>query len=153
MKFAKVVNNTQQSTPIIFGILIILLGFQFIPMNIQTADAMSKKIVGYFPYWESRNIDSIDYSSLTEIIYFHIWPNSDGSLNTGAINTNDLKTIRDKTHEMGIKVTISVGGWGASDGFPPMSKDPTARANFVSNIADFVLKNNLDGVDINWETP
>ena len=131
-----------------------MAGFQFGPMNIQEVEAEpSKKIVGYFPYWESEKIDSIDYTKLTNIIYFHIWPSSDGSLDTSAININDLNTIRDRAHSMGVKVIISVGGWGASNGFPLMSQDPVARENFVSNITDFILTNNLDGVDINWETP
>ncbi|MDH3277625.1 MAG: glycoside hydrolase family 18 protein, partial [Nitrosopumilus sp.] len=145
-----------KTIPIIFGILIysILSGFQFLPLTILTADAEpSKRVVGYFSLWQDESLDSIDYSNLTEIIYFHIWPNSDGSLTTWDISLMDLHKIRDRGHVMGVTTSISVGGAGASDGFPPMSKDPTARANFVSNIADFVLKNNLDGVDINWETP
>jgi GH18 family chitinase len=146
---------TKKTMPIIFGLLILssISGFQFIPMTLQPADALSEKIVGYFPYWKSAHINSIEYYKITNIIYFHIWPNMDGSLNTDAININDLNTITERAHATGVKVTVAVGGWGASDGFPLMTQDPTARANFVSNITDFILTNNLDGVDINWETP
>ncbi|HUU48476.1 MAG TPA: glycoside hydrolase family 18 protein, partial [Nitrosopumilaceae archaeon] len=155
MKFRGYGINTKKITLMIFGfwILTSISGFQFIPMTIQTADAVSERIVGYFPYWKSADINSIDYSKLTEIIYFHIWPNSDGSLNTDAININDLNMITNAGHAIGVKVTVAVGGWGVSDGFPLMTQDPTARANFVSNITGFILTNNLDGVDINWETP
>jgi GH18 family chitinase len=136
------VNSVRKTVPIIFGILIL------------TAEAeASKRIVGYFPYWESGDMSSIDYSKLTDVIYFHIWPNADGTIDTSVVDTNQLHTIRDNSHAVGVKVLIAVGGWGASDGFPAMASDPTARANFVSNVLDYLIANDLDGVDIDWETP
>jgi len=150
------VNSVSKTVSIIFGILILtgISGFQFAPMTVQTAEAEpSKRIVGYFPWWESGDIDSIDYSKVTDIIYFHIWPNSDGSLDTTDINydINDLHTIRDRAHAAGVNVLISAGGWGVSDGFPAMVADPTARANFVTNIENFLTTHDLDGIDIDWE--
>ncbi len=148
--------RVKKTVPIIFGILILTSssGFQFGPLTVHTAEAMpSKRIVGYFPWWESGDIDSIDYTKLTDIIYFHIWPNSDGSLNTSAVNLSDLNTIRDRAHAAGVTISIAAGGWRVSDGFPPMAQDPIARANFVSNISNFISTNNLDGIDIDWETP
>ena len=62
-------NSVRKTVPIIFGILILTgtLGFQFAPMTVQTAEAeSSKRIIGYFPYWESGRYESaIDYSKLT----------------------------------------------------------------------------------------
>ena len=111
MKFRGYGINTKKITLMIFGfwILTSISGFQFIPMTIQTADAVSERIVGYFPYWKSADINSIDYSKLTEIIYFHIWPNYDGSLNKWDISMLDLHKIRDRAHVMGVAISISVG--------------------------------------------
>ncbi len=148
--------RVRNTVPIIFGILILTgsLGFQSSPLAAQTVEAEpSKRIVGYFPYWESGDTNSIDYTKLTDIIYFHIWPNADGSLDTSAVNTNDLNTIRNNAHSAGVNVLIAVGGWGVSNGFPAMAADNNARANFVANIANYIAANNLDGVDIDWETP
>ncbi|MDH3610623.1 MAG: glycosyl hydrolase family 18 protein [Nitrosopumilus sp.] len=147
--------SVRKTIPIIFGILILtsLSGFQFAPVIVQTAEAEpSKRIVGYFPHWESGDLDSIDYLQVTDIIYFHIWPNTDGTLDTSAVNLTDLQTIRNNIHAVGGNVLIAVGGWGVSDGFPAMVADPIARANFVSNISNYISTNNLDGVDIDWET-
>jgi PKD repeat protein len=101
------VYNVKKIVPIIFGILILTSssGFQFGPMSVQTAEAVpSKRIVGYFPWWESGDINSIDYSKVTDIIYFHIWPNADGSLDTTDINydISNLHTIRDRAHAAGL---------------------------------------------------
>jgi GH18 family chitinase len=148
------VNRVRKTVPIIFGILILTgtSGFQFAPMSVQSADAVfTKKIIGYFPEWENGDVGLIDYSKLTHIIYFHIWPNNDGSLDTSAVHFDDLDTIVTNAHDAEVKVMIAVGGWGVSNGFGQMSADDTARANFVNNIVQFINEHQLDGVDIDWE--
>ncbi|MFQ5440941.1 MAG: glycosyl hydrolase family 18 protein, partial [Nitrosopumilaceae archaeon] len=127
--------NTSKTMPLIFGILIIasVSVFQIGPLAILNADAEPpKRVVGYFSLWQDEDLDLIDYTNLTEIIYFHIWPHTDGSLITWDISTLDLNKIRDRAHAMGVRILISVGGAGASDGFPIMAEDPVARANFIS---------------------
>jgi len=148
------VNSVRKTVPIIFGILILTgtSGFQFTPMSVQSADAVfSKKIIGYFPEWENGDVDSIDYSKLTHIIYFHIWPNSDGSLDTSAVHFDDLNKIVSNAHEAKVKVMIAAGGWGVSTGFVSMAGDDIARGNFVNNIDLFLEEHSLDGIDIDWE--
>jgi GH18 family chitinase len=148
------VNSERKTVSIILGILLLTgtTGIQ-LGSSIQEASAeSSKRIIGYFPYWESGDVSSIDYSKVTDIIYFHIWPKSDGSLDTSAININDLNTIRENAHASGVRVLIAAGGWGVSDGFPTMASNDYARANFVNNVSDFLQENQLDGIDIDWET-
>jgi hypothetical protein len=38
-----------------------------------------------------------------------------------------------------------------SNAFPAMAADPIARANFVTNVENFITTHNLDGIDIDWE--
>ena len=147
-------NSVSKTVSIIFGILILtgISGFQFAPMTVQTAEAIhSKKIIGYFPEWESADVTAINYTKLTHIIYFHIWPNADGSLDTSAVVVDDLNKIILDANAAGVKVLIAAGGWGVSNGFSPMAADNTARANFVNNIVQFLDNYGLDGVDIDWE--
>ncbi len=147
-------NSVSKTVPIIFGILILTgtLGFQFAPMTVQTAEAApAKKIIGYFPEWENGDVSNINYTKLTHIIYFHIWPNADGSLDTSAVHFDDLNTIVSKGHDAEVKVMIAAGGWGVSKGFAPMAADDTARENFVNNTKLFIENYGLDGIDIDWE--
>ena len=147
-------NRVRKTVPIIFGILILtsLSGFQFAPMTVQTAEAApAKKIIGYFPEWESADVSAINYTKLTHIIYFHIWPNADGSLDTSAVVEEDLINIRNNATAAGVKVMIAAGGWGVSNGFSPMAADEVTRENFVNNIIQFLKNYGLDGVDIDWE--
>jgi len=148
------VHSVRKAVPIIFGILILTgtSGFQFAPMTVQTAEAVhSKKIIGYFPEWESADVSAINYTKLTHIIYFHIWPNADGTLDTSAVVVEDLNKIILDAHAEEVKVLIAAGGWGVSNGFSPMAADYVARENFVNNIVQFLINYGLDGVDIDWE--
>ena len=149
-------NSIRTTVPIFLGILILASssGIQLAPSIIQKVHAEpAGRIVGYLPYWESGDFDYIDYSKVTDVIYFHIWPNPDGSLNTSAINQNDLETIRDRAHNSGVNILIAVGGGGFSESFPEVVQNTVIRETFVSNLINFTVTNNLDGVDIDWETP
>ena len=132
-------NSKKKTVSMVLSILILIgaTGIQIGPLQEANAES-SKRIVGYFPYWESEDISSMDYSKVTDIIYFHIWPKADGSLDTSAININDLNTIRDNAHSSGARVLITVGGGGVSDQFPLMVANDTARASFVSNVSLFL---------------
>jgi len=148
------VNSVSKTVPIIFGILILTgtLGFQFSPMTVQTAEAVpAKKIIGYYTEWENGDVSAINYTKLTQIIYFNIWPNADGSLDTSAVHFDVLNTIVSSGHDAEVKVMIAAGGGGVSKGFAPMAADDTARENFVNNTKLFIKNYGLDGIDIDWE--
>ena len=58
----------------------------------------------------------------------------------------------------GVKKIISFGGWSFSteaDTFPIFREGVTAaqRQTFANNVVKFVVDNNLDGVDFDWEYP
>ncbi|MBQ3762974.1 MAG: chitinase [Clostridia bacterium] len=52
----------------------------------------------------------------------------------------------------GIKIVLSVGGWGAG-GFSLMSRTKAGQKAFAESCADFCFKNDIDGIDIDWEYP
>ncbi len=54
-------------------------------------------------------------------------------------------------HARGVKVDMSIGGWGNCDGFAPTAADPAKRQRFIDQVVDFCLTNGYDGVDIDWE--
>ena len=151
----EILKKVKKLVPIILTISIIMssLGFQFVSTEIQKAFAEpSYRIVGTFPWWQSEKIDSIEYSKLTDILYFHVYPNADGTLDTSQVNFDDLNKIKNIAHSAGVNVLIVIGGWQASDGFPPIARDPVLREKFVENVESFIAKHNLDGIDIDWET-
>jgi chitinase len=56
-------------------------------------------------------------------------------------------------HLHGVKVIVSLGGWGRDKGFGPMAAGAQARKRFVENLTDFCIRNGYDGADLDWEYP
>lgn len=96
--------------------------------------------------------DLIPYEELTHINYSFLTPNADGTLNP--INNEwKLQQIVSAAHAHGVRVSISVGGWGWDKQFEQLAAAPEARRAFVRNLKTFVEQYQLDGTDIDWEYP
>ncbi|MFZ0548541.1 MAG: glycosyl hydrolase family 18 protein [Candidatus Promineifilaceae bacterium] len=95
---------------------------------------------------------TIPYERLTHINYAFLIPNEDGSFAPFS-NGWKLKQIASEAHQAGVKVLISVGGWGWDAQFETLAADPALRASFVQNLSAFVDEYGLDGADIDWEYP
>lgn len=118
----------------------------------QTVSA-DKLVVGYYPSWNKSTLPhtAISFQNLTHVAHAFLIPAADGSFSVpGGFLYPELNQV---AHQKGVKVVISLGGWGQSDGFSPMVADTGARHKFVQNVTTFCTTNNYDGVDIDWEYP
>jgi chitinase len=52
-----------------------------------------------------------------------------------------------------LKVLVSVGGWTWSGGFSDAALTRESRRRFVGSAVDFVVRHDLDGLDVDWEYP
>ncbi len=125
----------------------------FVLLIFQQAASADKLVVGYYPSWNKSTLPhtAVPYQNLTHIVYAFLVPAADGSISVpGGFLYPELNQA---AHQKGVKVVISLGGWGQSDGFSPMAADTGARHKFVKNITTFCTTNSYDGVDIDWEYP
>ena len=116
--------------------------------------ASDKLVVGYYPTWNrsAYSHTAIQYQNLTHIAHAFIGPYVDGSLEipSGFLYPEMIQTA----HANGVKVVVSLGGWGTySDRFAPLTADTAARRRFVQNLKSFCITNGYDGADIDWEYP
>jgi GH18 family chitinase len=94
----------------------------------------------------------IPYNQLTHVNYAFLIPNADGTF-APLTNAWKLQKIVADAHEAGVKVLISVGGWGWDEQFETLAADPETRVAFVQNLTEFVNEYELDGADVDWEYP
>ena len=94
----------------------------------------------------------IPYPKLTHINYAFLTPTGDGTFNTIG-NAWKLQRIAKNAHAHGVKVLISVGGWGWEKQFAAVTATPELRSVFVRNLKSFVEGFQIDGADIDWEYP
>lgn len=114
----------------------------------------SKVVIGYvFP--GNRIIkEDISAQKLTHINY--AFANiKDGVMVEGfeADSANFVVLNKLKAKNPSLKILISVGGWGWSGGFSNMALTAESRKKFIQSAVGFVVKHNLDGLDIDWEYP
>lgn len=111
----------------------------------------NKVIMGYYPSWEKAAYDhtEVPYENLTHIAHAFAWPDADGDLVVPA----DLlyPALNAAARAAGVKMILSLGGWGNCDGFAPMAASAANRTRFIGQCVDFCKANAYDGVDIDWE--
>lgn len=119
------------------------------PTQNPEAPADGYIIVGYATYWDKTMPDP---QYLTHINYSFAHIKSD-------FESLDIKTpsrlqqiANLKKSNPGLKIMLSVGGWGAGN-FSEMAADDGHRKKFCQNCLAAVQKYNLDGIDLDWEYP
>ena len=118
--------------------------------NLRPKERAPFRIVAYAT--EGIAEDRIPYGELTHINYAFLIPNADGTFRPIG-NADKLKRIVQAARAHGVRVSISVGGWGWHPQFEEMAAKPETRAAFVTNLRHFVEDFGLDGVDLDWEYP
>lgn len=90
------------------------------------------------PYWASA-----PYGSCTSSTEFELM----------TVEKNDEDSIATLVSQ-GPKVIVSLGGWNfPSSYFSKMVATSQSRSKFISSAKDFIQKNGLAGIDIDWEFP
>lgn len=110
-------------------------------------------LAGYLPAWRLPGYDLNRLAPLTDVLYFSIQPNADGTLNLKDIKTEDLKALQDAKKKLGFRLHICVGGWERSDGFMSTASNEENRARFATAMSAFCDEWGLDGLDLDWEHP
>jgi chitinase len=139
------------------GVLISLLG----PLLIFAACEVSqvppgpvkpnKIVMGYYQSWSKAEFDhtKIAYGYLTHIAHAFAWPDPSGNL----VVPGDYlyPELNAAAHANGVKMIVSLGGWGNCAGFPGMASTAANRTRFIGQLVDFCKAQAYDGVDIDWE--
>ncbi|MGY8946161.1 MAG: glycosyl hydrolase family 18 protein [Flavobacteriales bacterium] len=110
------------------------------------------KIVGYLPTWRFELSSKVEYCKLTHLNLAFANPDSNGSL----IMPDISSVVADaRSKNPNIKISISIGGGSLSNeqasNWSNLIDNSQNRSKVVSKIVDFVLLNNLDGVDVDLE--
>jgi len=109
------------------------------------------RMIGYAASWDTV-ASEIQFDKLTHINYAFLLPKPDGTFED-LDRPDKLKDIVTYAHKAGVKVLISVGGWGFDAQFEQLAADPKTRSAFVAGLCRFVSDYSLDGADIDWEYP
>lgn len=135
--------------------LLRLLLFVMALLPALAAPPAPKQIVAYvFPQNTVLAPGQVDPHSITRINYAFALI-QDGRIVPGY--PHDLENLAFLTalrkENPSLTVLVSVGGWLGSGGFSDAALTRESRARFIDSVTDFLRKNDLDGLDIDWEYP
>ncbi|CEG27416.1 glycoside hydrolase family 18 protein [Bacillus sp. B-jedd] len=119
---------------------------------------ISKVIMGYVQ--DFRDPASTNYKNLTHVIFSFAHPTTDGKVMlNGEMAWENLRRTVKLAHKNGSSALLAIGGWYHINGgesypyFKEAISSPQSRNNLVASLMAIVDKENLDGIDIDFEHP
>ena len=122
--------------------------------------------LGYFWDWMYPP-QAVDMSAMTHFVFARAAPGGGtlggqpGDVMPGAgtahqprLSPDGVSSVEDyliaRAKAAGVKTLLMIGGVGDGDGFILSSSD-AVRPRFVSNLVDYLVEHDYDGVDLDWE--
>lgn len=134
--------------------LFISLFFSCKTSDSSMADDGVKVMAYYFPSRGDFNPENLPLDKLTHIIYsFTEVIDNEMKFKDDSSEIMLRMLVKERRKHPHLKVMIACGGWGGSGGFSEMARSPENRKKFVDSVVDFIKRNRLDGLDIDWEYP
>lgn len=131
--------------------LIFALLFVCLDINLIFA-ATTAKVVGYLPSYRFGYGDKIDFCKITHLNLAFANPDKKGHLQIDDMS-NIMQIAKKKNPKILISISLAGGGLSKeiTKTWSTLIDQKENRPAFIRNIVDFVLKNNLDGVDVGLE--
>lgn len=129
----------------VFLAFIFLVGV-VVPCTAQ--DSQNEKVLLGYAYGVPADIN---YKLYTHLCHAFVVAEKNGDL----IPNKDVpnREFASEAHKAGVKVLLSLGGWGWDENFAEMSLDQAAEDNYVQNVMKLVEEFDYDGIDLDWEYP
>ena len=111
------------------------------------------RVIGYY-MGKPEDVANYEYEKLSHII-FCLTGLKENKISLK--DSSDEKTLKllvaQKQKHPNLKVLVLFGGWGGCQTCSPVFNIDSNRTVFSKSVKDFVLKYNLDGFDMDWESP
>ena len=109
--------------------------------------AKEKVFVGYV-FGEPRNVN---FKLYTHLCHAFLTADGDGRLRKG--RGAPSRELTAEAHKAGVKVLLSLGGWGWDAQFAAIVSDSEAEDRYVEAVLGVVREHDYDGIDLDWEYP
>lgn len=124
---------------------------EFIKPTTQYVSNTSFKRVAYFPAYRAiADIDTTAINDLTHVVFSFLKPKADASLTLDDSKDN-VKNVVSLIKRHNAKAIIALNGDNKI--YTTLISNPQTRKTFINNIVTYVLQNQFDGVDMDWEYP
>ncbi len=106
-----------------------------------------KVFVGYL-YGQPRDLN---FRLYTHLCHAFLVADGEGKVRRGpGVPSRELTA---EAHRAGVKVLLSLGGWGWDKQFAAIVSKPEAEDRYVTSVMEIVDGDDYDGIDLDWEYP
>jgi chitinase len=98
-----------------------------------------------------RQPAKINYRLYTHLCHAFLVANEDGKIRSS--RGVPSRPLTQEAHKFGVKVILSLGGWGWDKQFAAIVANPLAEDRFVKSVMEIVDQFDYDGIDLDWEYP
>ncbi len=119
-----------------------------LPAPLPRAVAPSHTIIGYLPYWEYGRYPDLDYNLLSQINFFGVDVNDDGTL--GDDHNWPASGLVNFAHSRGVQVKLTAIAFGGAK-LTALLGSAANRQRAISNLLSLVRNAGADGIDIDFE--
>jgi len=109
------------------------------------------KVDNVFVGYVYRSTSNINFKLYTHLAHAFITADESGIVRTNRNVPNQELAAR--AHQAGVKVLLSLGGWGWDKQFAAMVSKPAAEDRYVTSVLGMVDAFDYDGIDLDWEYP
>ena len=115
------------------------------------------RIAGYLPDYRMDLVARIDgsgsFAGLTDLVLFSAEPSPSGSLDVARLARTPWAELRQWKQRHSLRLILAVGGWQRSAHFAGLARSADMRRVFVESAVTFCEREQLDGLDFDWEHP
>jgi chitinase len=108
---------------------------------------LDKVFVGYL-YGQPRGVNFRLYTHLC-----HAFLVADEAGNIQESRNVPSRELTGEAHKAGVRVLLSLGGWGWDRQFASIVSRPDALERYVKSVIEIVGQHDYDGIDLDWEYP
>jgi chitinase len=113
----------------------------------------SFRMIGYYQ-GKSEDVSNYEYQKLTHVIFcFTDLKGNNISFNDSADERTLRLLVAQKQKYPQLKVLVSLGGWSGCATCSPIFAIDSNRRIFARSVKEFIKKYDLDGFDLDWESP
>ncbi|MBS4211079.1 MULTISPECIES: glycosyl hydrolase family 18 protein [Neobacillus] len=124
----------------------------------EVEKAHSKVLIGYVQ--DFRDPNTFEYDKLSHVIFSFVHPTKDGGiLLNGDTALGNLRAMVANAKKHNTKAILAIGGWYHIKGgesyeyFKTAISNPESRTRLVNELTGIADRENLDGIDIDFEHP
>lgn len=125
-----------------------------------TNEKKGNEVIGFIPYWSMEEIESLPYSELTELIYFGVTIQEDGSILREHEEKNELgwytlysdtfNTMHRIAKRNDVRVSVALKPHETSD-IGAIVRSKQAQDTLYNEVSRMIYLRNLDGINVDFE--